>query len=174
MKKSHILLTALFMAALMSCQENEIRNDEFIAKDGDIVFRMKGNSRTTKSMDSATPIKGMTIDLGAENGTRLYLEETVINLDDIGFGPRTKGTPAYTENLGVLYADNLGVAAIGGNFGNLAYANAESEIGSDGKWLFKHRYDNDPWPEDEEEGSDSRKTRTSRSRQTRSSSTRCP
>lgn len=151
MKKSYILLTVLFMAALVSCQENEIRNDEIIAKDGDIVFRMLGNGKATKSMDPSTPVKGMAIDLGVENGTRLYLEETIVNLDDIDFDPQTKGTPAYTENLGVLYSDNLGVAAVGGNFGNLAYANAESEIGSDGKWLFKHHYDNDPWPKDEEE-----------------------
>ena len=137
------------MAALVSCQENEIRNDDLIVKDGDIVFRMNGNGRATKSMDSAAPMKGVTIDLGAESGTRFFLEETIVNLDDIVLGPQTKGTPAYTENLGQLYADNLGVSAVGGNFGDIAYENAENEIGDDGKWLFKHHYTSDPWPDEE-------------------------
>ena len=150
MKNSYILLAVLLMAALVSCQENELRNDEFVAKDGDIVFRMTGNGRTTKSMDSVTPVKGATIDLGIKEGTHFILEETVIDLNDIDFGPQTKGTPAYTENLGVLYADNLGVFAEG-DFGNFAYENAEKEIGDDGRWLFKHHYDSDPWPENEEE-----------------------
>ena len=151
MKKSHILLAVLFMAALVSCQENELRNDEFVAKDGDIVFRMTGNGRATKSMDSVTPMKGVTIDLGSQAGTHFFLEETVINLNEIDFGPQTKGTPAYTLNLGQLYADNLGVSAVGGTFGDFAYASAEEEIGSDNKWLYWHHYATDPWPEDEEE-----------------------
>lgn len=146
MKKTHILSAVLLMAALVSCQENEIRNDEYISKEGDVVFSMKGNGRATKSMDSAAPVKGMTIDLGSQDGTHFFLEETVINLNDLDFGPQTKGTPAYTENLGQLYENNLGVYADKGAFGNFAYDSAEDEIGTDGKWLYKHHYDSDPWP----------------------------
>lgn len=146
MKKSRILLAVLLTAALVSCQETEFGGNEYIPKKGDVVFKMKGNGRTTKSVDSATPSKGVTIDMSTENGPRLYLEETVINLDDMDFGPQTKGTPAYTENLGQLYANNLGVHADKGTFGDFAYESAEDEVGSDGKWLFKHNYSDDPWP----------------------------
>ena len=136
MKKSRILLAVLLTAALVSCQETEFGGNEYIPKKGDVVFRMKGNGRTTKSVDSATPAKGVTIDMSTENGPRLYLEETVINLDDMDFGPQTKGTPAYTENLGQLYANNLGVHADKGTFGDFAYESAEAEVGSDGGFAF--------------------------------------
>ena len=149
MKKTHILSAVLLMAALVSCQENEISNGEYIAKEGDVVFSMRGNGRATKSMDPVAPVKGMTIDLGSQDGTHFFLEETVINLNDMDFGPQTKGTPAYTENLGQLYANNLGVYADKGTFGDLAYDSAETEIGTDGKWLYKHHYDSEPWPDNE-------------------------
>lgn len=150
MKKTHILSAVLLMAALVSCQENEISNVEYIPKEGEIVFNIRGNGRTTKSMDPAAPVKGMTIDLGSQDGTHFFLEETVINLNDLDFGPQTKGTPAYTENLGQLYENNLGVYADKGTFGDFAYESAEKEIGTDGKWLYKHHYDSEPWPDDNE------------------------
>ena len=152
MKKSYIFPAVLLMAALVSCQENEISNGEYIPKEGDVVFSMKGNGRATKSMDSATPVKGMTIDLGTENNTHFFLEETVINLNDLDFGPQTKGTPAYTENLGKLYANDLGVHADKGTFGDFTYESVEANIGdagNDEKWLYKYTYPTDPWPDND-------------------------
>lgn len=130
-------------AFLVSCQNREFNGDMYIPEKGDIVFALP-NKVATKASDAT--IKGATIDLGVVEGNNLFLEETITNLDEaIYTGPQTKGTPAYTENLGVLYANNLGVHADKGNFGENVYSNVDGNL-VDGGWRFNYNYGVDPWP----------------------------
>lgn len=109
MKKTYIAFAVLSMAALLvSCQENEFKEDIYIPENGEIVFRLANNSRETKSSDAT--VKGVTVDLGISNGSNFFLEETVTNLDQVTYGPETKGTPAYSENFVNLYTDFKGAA----------------------------------------------------------------
>ena len=150
MKNSYIKLAVLMMAALaVSCQVSETFEDSYVPEKGDIVFRMANSTKVTKSMDAEmSSIQGATIDLGTESGTNFYLEETITRLDGQAYGPETKGTPAYTENVGKLYSD-LGMYAAG-NFGNVIFNRLDDEM-FEGGWRYKHRFDNSPWPTDKDE-----------------------
>ena len=103
MKKSYIALAVLAMAALAGCQTNEFREDVYIPEKGEIVFRLANSS--TKSSSTGATVQGAMIPLKSHDGTQLYLEETITRLDDIPYGPMTKGTPAFTENFSALYGD---------------------------------------------------------------------
>lgn len=151
MKNSYISLAVLSMAAfLVSCQNREFNEEMYVPEEGDVVFAMPKKAVATKASDAT--VKGVTIDLGTVEGNNLFLEETVTNLDEVVYaGPETKGTPAYTENLGVLYANNLGVHADAGSFGENTYENVESTMINGGTdfgwgWRFKYKYATDPWP----------------------------
>ena len=152
MKNSYITFAVFSMAALLvSCQNNEfVDSDMYIPEEGDIVFSMPSRV-ATKASDTNVTTKGVRVDLGTVDGRSLFLEETITNLDEVAYAPETKGTPAYTENLGVLYADNLGVHADAGSFGEFTYENVESSMVNGGTnfgwgWRFMHKYATDPWP----------------------------
>ena len=140
MKKTYIALAVLAMAALAGCQTNEIENDVYIPEDGEIVFRIGGNSRATKASDIGTSVRGMTFEMG--NG--FYLSETVTDLEAIDYGPETKGTPGYTENFHPLY----------GGFNATVFREGETTAyEEDGRFtvvdeethLYKRKYPNDLW-----------------------------
>ena len=137
MKKSYIVLTVLAMAALVSCQENEI-NYKPLEK-GEVGFYLKG-ARTTKAGDVAT-VKGVTLPLGNDGrGNSFVLEQTITDLD--AMGPETKGTPAYTENVIDLYGGKFTATVIGKNGtyeekGEFVYDSAYKK--------FIRKYDNDLW-----------------------------
>lgn len=112
MKKSHIVLAVLALAALVSCQQgSEI--DYVPLEKGEVGFYLNG-TRLTKSDNQVVPVRGETFELGSnENGVSFLLEETItdINLN----APETKGTPAYTENVLALYEGAFGATLEGKN-----------------------------------------------------------
>lgn len=156
MKNSYIALAVFSMAALMvsSCETVNEVNAPFVPGENEVVFTLGYNSIQTKSSDAGiSTAKVSTMDLGKYGNTNFYLEESVVNLDGFSAGPETKGTPAYTENLGVLYGEKLGVYGIGGNFdsaGEVTYSKYIAEGDNwqltDGGWQYIHKYDSDPWP----------------------------
>ena len=138
MRFSYIALAVLALAALVSCQENEINYNTL--EKGQVGFYLRG-SATTKAGEPDVTTKGVTIDLGTDEfGHRFFLEQTITNLDAIG--PETKATPAYTENVVDLY---------GGKFNSTVYSgstvfDANGEFVYDeslGKYM--HVYDNGLW-----------------------------
>lgn len=100
MKKNYIKIMAAAALVLVSAcsQEIEIGGGEY--GDNTIVFTM-GTPSTRSAVALADFAKqGATIPLGTdEAGTSFILEESVIDLN----APITRGTPAYTENVGTLY-----------------------------------------------------------------------
>jgi hypothetical protein len=160
MKKAYIALAVLSMAALLvSCQETEIIGDTFVPEKGDIVFGIANNAKETKSSNVETVIKGETFDLGSDDQNNFYLEETIVDLNNLSYSPDTKGTPAYTENLGVLYADDMNVYGDKGSFTTpTTFVNVENEMyprkGSETEkgWRYHHVYASDPWPASGEVG----------------------
>ncbi len=150
MKNSCIKLAVLMMAAFaVSCQVSETFEDSYIPEKGDFLIRLGNNTKATKASDVAPMgVNGAVIDLGTQDGTNFYLEETITRLDGQANGPETKGTPAYTENVGVLYS-TLGLYAAG-NFGNVGFARLDNEM-FNGGWRYKHTYATDPWPSESEQ-----------------------
>ena len=138
MKKSYIALTVLAMAALVSCQENELINDKPLEKDV-VGFYLRGASATKAGGVSAVE-RGVVIPLGDDGmGHSFVLEQTITNLDVIG--PETKGTPAYTENVMGLYGSQFKAAVVGTTQtdfdGDFVY--------DEGYKKYLHRYDFDLW-----------------------------
>ena len=151
MKKIYIVMAVLATAALASCQQEKSFNDEQLG-DNSVVFTISGGA--TRSAESTPEVRqGVVIPLETEDGSKFFLQETVVNLNEIG--PETKGTPAYTENLGTLYANDLSVYGDKGSFTTAAtYENMETSMyarkdASQGEgWRYQHNYNGDPWPTD--------------------------
>lgn len=148
MKKIYLIaITVLATLALGSCIQDIEENGPVVSiGENGVAFVMSGGPATRVGEGSEVVSRGVTVPLGVtEDGTSLYLEETVTLLDAVA--PITRGTPAYTENLGVLYANQLGVHASAGSFGDLAFEN-DSQAAADGSWRYFHVYDSDPWPDE--------------------------
>lgn len=151
MKKIYIVMAVLATAALASCQQEKSFNDEKLS-DNSVVFTISGGA--TRSSEATPEVRqGVVIPLETEDGSKFFLEETVVNLNEIG--PATKGTPAYTENLGSLYKNDLSVYGDKGSFTTAAtYENMETSMyarkdASQGEgWRYQHNYNGDPWPTD--------------------------
>ena len=149
MKKIYIALAALSAMMLVSCQQEQSFNDLQLGE-FDVAFTISNGA--TRS-DESTPLvrKGAIIPIESQTGSSLFLEETITNLDQIGTEPATKGTPAYTENLGVLYANELMVQGNKGLFTTeTGYWNLDKQMVKGG-WRYQGSYDGNPWPEDEDE-----------------------
>ena len=156
MKKIYIAMAVIATAALASCQQEKSFNDSTPVGENGVVFAIQGGS-ATRSNVAQEPRQGIVIPLMTEDGQQFVLEETVTSLDE--FFPETKGTPAYTENLGTLYANDLSVYAAEGNFGTATYQNMENsqyprkDEENQGKgWRYWHNYPQDPWPASGEVG----------------------
>lgn len=150
MKNSYIALAVFSMAALLvSCETvNEVQNDTFVPTENDVVFNLGYNRIQTKASDADAPVaKVTTFDLGREGEYSFFLEQSVVSLDSYAAGPETKGTPAYTENLGVLY-DKLGVYISGGTFptSESAFARHSETQLEDSGWQYYKDYGYNPWP----------------------------
>lgn len=150
MRKYYISMAVLAAVSLISCvQEKSFKDDS--KGDNDLVFTIAGTA-STRAVETYAPVrKGAQIELDAEvDGRTLFLEETITDLNYSA--PATKGTPAYTENVGVLYANNLGVYGDKGDFTTpVTYVNLENSM-VDGAWRYHHKYSKNPWPGDDAVG----------------------
>lgn len=147
MKKIYFAMAVLATAAMVSCVKEIPENNQLIGlSENGLAFTLGGPA--TRSADAApASLRGITIPLGKDvSGTSFYLEETVTDLE--AAAPVTRGTPAYTENIGVLYANQLGVYSEQGNFGDTVFENkSESIDASNGRWSYTHNFPSDPWPD---------------------------
>ena len=142
MKKIYIIMAVLATAVMVSCEQEKSFNDEKIGKNT-LVISMQG-APSTRSMETAALIqKGETIRFeNDENGETFLLEETIQDLN-AAWMPATKGTPVYTENVGVLY-EKMGVY-VGGSSNYDFYSMDNSEGSTDGKmfeggWRYAGEY----------------------------------
>ena len=148
MKKIYIALAVLGTALLSSCIQEKSFKDANIGEN-DIVITLQG-APATRTSEMGLVQKGATIELAAsEDGHNIFLEETIEDLNS-AWAPATKGTPAYTENLGVLYKNNMGVYASG--LGDATYETMDDDVyarkedhGTGEGWRYNHTYDSDPW-----------------------------
>ena len=135
-------LAALAAVTLVSCQqEQSFRGGS--ADRNEIAFALQ--STETRSEGVSSVKQGVSIPLGTVNDLNLFLEETIVDLDSNA--PETRGTPVYTENVGYLYKDQLGVHTDAAGGVDASYARLDDKPSADG-WAYQHRYDVNIW-EDE-------------------------
>ena len=144
MKKIYIAaMTVLAAVALSSCVQEKSFKDVTLDKDA-VGFTI--NRVSTRSSETDLPERNGVI---IPCGNSLCIEETIIELNPSS--PATRGTPAYTENLGVLY-DFMGVHAEGGNFGDSVFEKLDDDMydrkgESTQGWRYSHYFGSvDPWP----------------------------
>lgn len=146
MKKIYIAMAVLATAALTSCVQEQSFNDN--TGKGEVAFVLQAGP-STKAAGADSPVrKGACIQIGEVGNQCIILEETITDLSFVS--PATKGTPVYTQNVGTLYKDQLGVYTNYADFEETTYE-TEGETTTNGAvtgWRFFHRYDNVPWPED--------------------------
>ena len=111
MKKIYIGMAALAAVTLVSCVQEKSFDEKPLGKD-ELRLSLQG-STSTRSRELMDP---QTFSYFAgedkEKGLSFIMEEVV---EDLNYAsPATKGTPAYTENVGKLY-HNLNVVAKGGD-----------------------------------------------------------
>ena len=149
MKKIYITMAVVAVAMLSSCEKEKDFNGLTPLGENSIAFTI--NNTGTRSMEaiSETAVQtGVSIEAGrASNGDAYFLEETIEELNPT---LATRGTPAYTVNLGTLYS-TMGVYA-DGDFGDNAFVLTDEAMhanpnGGDG-WRYHHSYDGSPWPDE--------------------------
>ena len=106
MKKIYITLAVLATAALSSCVQEKSFEGHVLEK-GEVSFVLRAGAPTKASDMDRSVQKGVTVKIGEIGGQTAYLEETITDLSSIA--PMTKGTPAFTENVGTLYENQLAV-----------------------------------------------------------------
>ena len=147
MKKIYIALAVLAAASLTSCVEEQSFNGHVMGK-GEVAFVLQ-TGPSTKAAEADNPVrKGASIQIGEIGNQSIILSETITDLSFVT--PQTKGTPVYTQNVGTLYKDKLGVYANWAEFGEATFEtegkNTDEDTGSLKGWRYFHRYDNAPWP----------------------------
>ena len=149
MKKIYVAMAVIAAAMLSSCEKEKDFNQLTPLGENAIAFTI--NNTGTRSMEaiSGTSVQtGVSIEAGrTSNGDAYFLEETIEELNPT---LATRGTPAYTVNLGTLYK-TMGVYA-DGDFGDNAFVLTDEAMhanpnGGDG-WRYHHSYDGSPWPDE--------------------------
>jgi hypothetical protein len=144
--KKLFFITAVAAIALTSCQREKNFNGR-TADANEIAFAIQGNG--TRSAETVAAVQeGASIPIGKVDNFNLYLEETIVDLNALG--AETRGTPVYSENVGYLYKNQLGVYAINSQGGvDASYARLEDgpRVDDQGKtqWAYQHRYNVNIW-----------------------------
>ncbi len=150
MKKIYLLLAVAATALLSSCVEEQSFNDVKLGEN-ELSFTIHGMA-TKSAIALPEAIQGVSIPMGNDgHGNALYLEETI---EELNPSPATKGTPAYTINVGKLYpemgvyAEDLGDATFTlmdeGMYDHIGTPNDPSV---DDGWRYRHNYGESPWPD---------------------------
>lgn len=149
MKKIYFAMLAIVAALFVSCMQQEQPFDDVKIGENDVVFAF--GSVDTKSADiQPLAMKGVSIPLSDDGmGNGFSLEETI---EELNPSPMTKGTPAYTFNVGKIYT-TMNVYADQGSFGGEAtysvkdyYDNKEASLGKG--WRYTYSYSGNPWPDE--------------------------
>lgn len=150
MKKIYIAMAVIAAAMLSSCEKEKDFGGLTPLGKNDIAFTINNTgTRSMAAISETAAHTGVSIPAGkTSDGEDLFLEETIEELNPT---LATRGTPAYTVNLGTLYktmgvyAEDLGEAG----FEVMDYY--DRKVASEGKgWRYHHNYDGSPWPEDKD------------------------
>jgi hypothetical protein len=153
MKKIYIATAVIAAAMLSSCEKEKDFNGLTPLGENDIAFAINntGGTRSMEAISETAVQTGVSIEAGrASNGDAYFLEETIEELNPT---LATRGTPAYTVNLGTLYT-TMGVYA-DGDFGDASFEVMDyydRKVATEGKgWRYHHNYDGSPWPANKDE-----------------------
>ena len=143
--KKYLFIAAVAAFALTSCQQEKDNNVNNATGGKSNVSFVLQSGAPTRSGDVKSPVRqGISTEIGRVDGQSIYIEETIT---DLGYTePETKGTPLYTENLGYLYRDKLGVHTSTYTAGDVVYQQISEDNLSDGLyWCYGYDYPTNIW-----------------------------
>ena len=143
--KKYLFIAAVAALALVSCQQEKDINVNNVPGGKNNVSFVLQSGAPTRSGEVVSPVrKGISAEVGRVDGQSIYLEETIT---DLGYSePETKGTPLYTENLGYLFRDKLGVHTSTYTAGDVVYQQISEDNLTDGKyWCYGYDYPTNIW-----------------------------
>ena len=142
MKRITLAIAVIATLGLVSCQrEKNFENTKI--DDNTVVF---GISRVGTRASDNTIVSQATLPGRIQGGSQSFILQETVELLDGTPVVATKGTPAYTENVGTLYGNTLGVYSDNKNFGDATYAMMSKD--EDAGWRYQHNYNGDPWPDE--------------------------
>ena len=136
------IFAAVAALALTACQQ-EKENRGAAAMKG-IAFNLQG-AKTRAAETAVSEEAGHSIPIGEAGGYKLYLEESIMDLN--GSVSATRGTPVYTENVGYLYKNKLGVYTDAAGGVEATFTRMSDEPTPDG-WIYEHEYTQNIWPDE--------------------------
>ena len=141
MRKICFAFAALAMAALVSCQNNELGDGIYVPEKGEVLFHLASSGKATKAADAADVVQGVTIPVG---DTGFSLDETITRLDEVAYAPDTKGIPGFKENFNDLYGGfNASVYQVEGTTATEYESDGRFEIANTEGLVYKRKYGND-------------------------------
>ena len=143
--KKYLFIAAVAALALVSCQQEKDINVNNVPGGKNNVSFVLQSGAPTRSGEVVSPVrKGISAEVGRVDGQSIYIEETIT---DLGYSePETKGTPLYTENLGYLFRDKLGVHTSTYTAGDVVYQQISEDNLTDGKfWCYGYDYPTNIW-----------------------------
>lgn len=102
--KTILIVSAALALAGCRAEIESVIPDPGSRDDGALTFHVGGNATTKSTGKHARPRVNDMIPFDTVEGSSLFLEETVMSMDDLAGNPATKGTPMYTENFGTTYS----------------------------------------------------------------------
>lgn len=141
MKRNYIgLAAAATIVLLFSACEREKEINGYVPGENEMAFRIGSISTRSDMADDVVAEESTVIPVGTDGkGNKLYLKEVVEDLN----APVTRGTPAYTENVGDIYGSFA--ANISGTDYSFKYDKSYATEAGSGYWI--HAFGLDPWKE---------------------------
>ena len=101
------IIAAFAAFALTSCQQEKDIQEGASRGKNNVSFVLQNGALTRSGGTESLAEKGEIIPVATIGNFEIFLEETIQDLN--ACGAETRGTPVYTENLGYLFRDKLGV-----------------------------------------------------------------
>lgn len=149
MKKFNFVPALVAALVLVSCEtEPQFENGLDLSENG-IAFVFGGGKETKSSDVQVLPREtGMVFSLGQASNTEFFLNESIEYLN--GYGPETKGTPIYTQNVTAFYDSFAAVTYMDGELymNDVTFYSLDEKATVENRegWIYSHDYHPAPWP----------------------------
>ena len=145
MKKLWIF-AAIAAIALTACQQEKDIQEGTSRGENNVSFVLQNGASTRSGGTVGLVERGEIIPVAKIGNYEIFLEETIQDLN--ACGAETRGTPVYTENLGYLFRDKLGVHTSTYSTRDVVYQQYNDTMIEDteGKyWCYGYEYPTNIW-----------------------------
>ena len=140
------IFAAVAALALTACQQEKDIQEGASRGENNVSFVLQNGASTRSGGTVGLVERGEIIPVAKIGNYEIFLEETIQDLN--ACGAETRGTPVYTENLGYLFRDKLGVHTSTYSTRDVVYQQYNDTMIEDteGKyWCYGYEYPTNIW-----------------------------